>query len=285
MVTQLFLDFPEVVTFTCLFGLYHQLLNLKKLKRKLCVVITLFLLAILSTVQYRAYAQKPHKIDHNDWDVLLKKYVKNNGLVDYQAFISEKKALEQYLNTLRKNPPNDQWTTEEKLAYWINAYNAFTVKLIVDNYPLKSIKDLNPTLSIPKISTVWTKEWFKIGQEDFSLDKIEHQILRKKFEEPRIHFAVNCASFSCPVLRPEAYTASKIDQQLTDQAKLFLNDPQRNVITENKVKLSKIFSWFGGDFKKGQSLINFINQYSNTKVREGAKVGYLKYDWRLNDHL
>ena len=247
-------------------------------------VITLFLSIILFHSQHWLYAQETNQpVNHDTWDALLKKYVKENGLVDYQGFISEKETLNQYVTALSENPPNDQWAEEEKLAYWINAYNAFTVKLIVDNYPLKSIKDLNPKLSIPKVSTVWTKEWFKIGQKDFSLDKIEHQVLRKEFEEPRIHFAVNCASFSCPVLRPEAYVASKIEEQLTDQARLFLNDPQRNVITENKVKLSRIFSWFGGDFKKGQSLISFINQYTNTKIREDAKVSYLKYDWRLND--
>ena len=184
---------------------------------------------------------------------------------------------------LSNNAPSNNWSENEKLAYWINAYNAFTVKLIVDNYPLESIKDLNPILNIPTVYTVWTKKWFKIGDEDFSLDKIEHDILRKEFKEPRIHFVINCASFSCPVLRPEAFKAEKIETQLVEQTKAFINDPDRNRITKDKLELSKIFSWFDGDFKEGQTLIQFLNKYSKVKISKSADIDFMDYEWSLND--
>lgn len=247
-------------------------------------IVLLIIAGILSCgTGNESFAGAPKAPDHSQWTTLLSKYVEDGGLVNYKGFIEEKSALQDYLDLLSNNAPGESWTQNEKLAYWINAYNAFTVKLIVDNYPLESIKDLNPTLSIPTVNTVWTKEWFQIGGEDFSLDKIEHKILRKEFEEPRIHFAINCASISCPVLRAEAYEADKIDRQLDEQARIFLNDPSRNVISKDKVELSNIFSWFGGDFKNGQTLIEFINKYTRVQVDEEAKVRYMKYDWNLNE--
>lgn len=220
---------------------------------------------------------------HDAWTKILAKHVRDNGLVDYKGFASDIVELNAYADYLSDNPPTEAWTDNEKIAYWINAYNVFTVKLIVDNYPIESIKDLNPTISIPTVRSVWTKEWFQIGGEDFSLDRIEHKILRKDFEEPRIHFAVNCASISCPVLRNEAYTAEKLDNQLDEQTRLFLNDASRNKITPQRVEVSKIFSWFGGDFKEGQSLIQFLNKYTEVRIEENAKVRFMDYDWDLND--
>ena len=216
---------------------------------------------------------------HETWDELLKEYVNEDGFIDYKGIISEKVKFESYLDLLS----NNSWSENEKLAYWINVYNAFTVKLIIDNYPIESIKDLNPTLSIPTVNTVWTKESFKIGGEDFSLDRVEHKILREEFEEPRIHFAINCASFSCPVLRAEAFKAEKIEVQLEEQARAFINDPQRNKITKSEVEASKIFSWFGGDFKKGQTLIQFLNKYAEVNIDENAEVDFMDYQWSLND--
>lgn len=221
--------------------------------------------------------------NHSEWTALLKEYVDRSGLVNYAGLVLDKGRLEDYTNLLSQNPPTSSWNKNDQLAYWINAYNAFTVKLIVDNYPIESIKDLNPTISIPTIRSVWTKEWFQIGGEDFSLDRIEHKILRKEFEEPRMHFAINCASYSCPILRTEAYTGEKINIQLEEQARLFINDVSRNELSRDEIKLSKIFNWFGGDFKKGQTLIEFINKHSDVKVDENAKIRFLDYGWALND--
>ncbi|MBL3655478.1 DUF547 domain-containing protein [Fulvivirga sediminis] len=221
---------------------------------------------------------------HDIWDRLLKKHVDEKGWVDYKGFISDKVLLEEYLKLLSDHAPDKaKWTREEQLAYWINAYNAFTIKLIVDNYPVKSIKDLKPTLNIPGIHTVWHRQFFKIGGIECSLDEIEHDILRKQFDEPRIHFAINCASYSCPPLRNEAYKASLIDEQLQAQAEWFINDGKRNLIAENQIRISSIFSWFRGDFTKRGDLIDYLNQYSKVVISQDANINYLEYDWRLNE--
>ena len=244
------------------------------------------MLASCSQAQPQYGNERSRKIDHGIWTDLLKKHVRSNGFVDYQGLVEDSTILNTYTKRLSDNPPGSQWLDNEKIAYWINAYNAFTIKLIVDNYPVESIKDLNPVLSIPLIRTVWTQKWFEIGGEDFSLDRIEHKILRKEFDEPRIHFAVNCASVSCPVLRPEAYMAGKLDEQLDEQARIFINDKSRNELSQNEVRISKIFTWFTGDFTNGQSLIQYLNQFSQTSIDEKARVKHLDYDWRLNDiHL
>ncbi|MBW3546166.1 MAG: DUF547 domain-containing protein [Bacteroidetes bacterium] len=221
---------------------------------------------------------------HQAWDVLLKKWVDAEGMVNYKGFIQDTEKLQQYLDLLSNTPPDPQsWSEAEQLAYWINAYNAFTVKLIADNYPVKSIEDLHPTLNIPTVNTVWHKKFFKIGGRESSLDEIEHAILRKQFNEPRIHFAIVCASYSCPPLRREAYTAKALDKQLDEQARRFINDPSRNKIGGNSGELSKIFNWFEGDFTKSESLVAFLNRYANTKLSPKAKISYLEYDWRLNE--
>nr|WP_262914591.1 DUF547 domain-containing protein [Pontibacter vulgaris] len=224
------------------------------------------------------------KANHILWTQLLQKHVEPNGNVSYKGFIQDKAKLDMYLAQLSKGIPDEKtWSTEEQLAYWINAYNAFTVKLIVDNYPVKSIKDLNGKLAVPLINTVWDKKFFKLGGVAYSLNNIEHDILRRKFKEPRIHFAINCASRSCPVLRREAYTAAKLELQLTEQTRLFLNDPTKNRITPEKPKLSSIFNWFSSDFTKNGSLVSFINQYAKVKIKPGAEITYLDYDWSLNE--
>ena len=221
---------------------------------------------------------------HQAFDELLKKHVSKDGIVNYKGFIQDKAKLDKYCELLSNNAPDrSKWSKDEQLAYWINAYNAFTVKLIVDNYPVKSIQDLHPTVKIPLINTVWHIKFFKIGGKEASLDEIEHKILRKEFEEPRIHFAINCASFSCPPLLNEAFVPEKINQQLDLVARTFINDPKRNKISADKVEISSIFSWFKEDFTKNGSLIDYLNQYSKVKIKPNAKVSHLDYDWSLNE--
>lgn len=221
---------------------------------------------------------------HQLWDQLVKTYVKPNGMVDYKGFIKDKAKLEQYLKLISDNAPDRKsWSKNQQLAYWINAYNAFTVKLIVDNYPTQSIRDLGPKLKIPLIKDVWHYKFFKIGGVESSLDEIEHSILRKEFDEPRIHFAINCASVSCPPLLNEAFVAEKLESQLQKVAVLFINDPTRNKITSDNARISSIFFWFKGDFTKKESLIDFLNRYSKLKIKSNAKVSYLDYNWNLNE--
>ncbi|MFK7923550.1 MAG: DUF547 domain-containing protein [Bacteroidia bacterium] len=219
-------------------------------------------------------------ISHQTWSELLQKYVAADGMVNYQGFKDEDVKLQKYLDLLSDNPPADNWSEEEKIAYWINAYNAFTVKVIADNYPLESIRDLH---TIPGIKTIWHKEFFKIGGKPASLNQIEHEILRKEFVEPRIHVAINCASISCPVLLNEAYTATKLEDQLTAQMKAFLTQSLRNTIEADAVELSKIFKWFEEDFTREGSLIDFLNQYAPVNINSDADIDYKDYDWSLNE--
>lgn len=220
---------------------------------------------------------------HATWNTLLKKHVGNEGFVSYKGFIKDKTTFEGYLNTLSKTPPSDNWSKNEKMAYWINAYNAFTIKLIMDNYPVKSIKDIGSSIQIPFVNTPWQYKFFSIGGEEMKLDEIEHKILRKQFEDPRIHFALVCASYSCPRLLNEAYTAEKLDQQLTTQAKHFLANKKKNEITANKLLLSKYFTWYKGDFTKNGSLINYLNKYAPVKINKDADIDYKDYNWSLNE--
>ncbi len=212
-------------------------------------------------------------VDHKSWHNLLQKHVSPEGNVDYRGFQNDVAELDSYLSDLSSNAPTENWSKEEKLAYWINAYNAFTVKLILDNYPVASIKD---------ISRPWDQDFFKIGGEDFDLNTIEHTILRK-MDEPRIHFAIVCASASCPKLINEAYEADTLEKQLSEVTRDFLADTRRNRITPDRLELSKIFSWFDKDFKEEGTLIEFLQPYTEVKVSKKAKVSYLTYDWSLNE--
>ncbi|MGV6827822.1 MAG: DUF547 domain-containing protein [Flavobacteriales bacterium] len=211
--------------------------------------------------------------DHSIWNDLLQENVSNNGHVNYKDFKSDGTKLKEYITSLSKNTPTSSWTKEDKLAYWINAYNALTVDLIVRNYPVKSIKD---------IKDPWDQRLWKLGDKWYNLNEIEHQILRK-MNEPRIHFAIVCASYSCPKLQNTAFEASKLDSQLNQAVKEFLADPNRNEISKNSIKLSKIFSWFAKDFKQNGSLIDFLNQYAEVQISKKAKKSFKEYNWNLNE--
>ena len=217
--------------------------------------------------------ETPKSFNHDVWTDLLQKHVSNQGNVNYTGFKLDRKTLLNYITSLSENIPNDSWINENKLAYWINAYNALTVDLILRNYPIKSIKD---------IKDPWDQRYWKLGDKWYNLNEIEHEILRK-MNEPRIHFAIVCASYSCPKLQNEAFTASKLESQLTNATKSFLSDSKRNNISENNLELSKIFQWFSKDFKQNGSLIGFLNLYSDIKISEKARKNFKDYDWALNE--
>lgn len=221
-------------------------------------------------------------IQHTDWDKLLKKYVDTEGWVNYQGFQSERVALQSYLESLSKNPPNHQnWSKSEQLAYWINAYNAFTIELILMHYPVKSIRDIAG--KIPLINSSWDVKFFKINDIDFDLNIIEHEILRKEFNEPRIHFAIVCASYSCPRLLNEAYTAEKLEEQLELNTRFFINNPKKNILSENHVQLSGILDWYKSDFPKNKTMLEYISSYTDVDIKTDAKVEFLEYNWDLNE--
>ena len=187
------------------------------------------------------------------------------------------KQLEAYLDLLNNHPPKDTWTQNQKKAYLINAYNAFTVKLIIDHYPLESIRDIGGIFNNP-----FTTKFAKIGKKDYSLDDIEKDMLLK-MGDARVHFAVNCASESCPKLVNDAFVASRLNQQLNAATKDFIHS-NKNKLSSNKVELSKIFKWYASDFEAdGNSVIKFINTYSDQNISEDASISYLSYSWKLNE--
>jgi hypothetical protein len=222
-------------------------------------------------------------VSHERWDRLVKKHVRPDGLVDYRGLLRDSAELNAYLRVLESaHPDAKNWSREEQMAYWINAYNAYTAQLIVRHYPVASIKDIKKGVAF--VNSVWDIKFIRIGNYTYDLNNIEHNILRPVFKDARIHAAINCASYSCPVLRTEAYTADRLDQQLDEQMRQFVNDPQRNRIAAGKAEVSEIFKWFDGDFKRdGGSVKGFINRYAEKKVDEKTELGYLDYDWRLNE--
>lgn len=211
------------------------------------------------------------------FDSLLQKNVDKTGRVDYQSLKNNETLLDNYLAYIQNNEPTKDWSSNKKKAFWINTYNAYTIKIILNNYPLKSIRDI-------KIDgkTAWKIPFVKVGQKRYTLDQIEHEILRKKFNDPRIHVGINCASVSCPRLWNFAFTEDNIASSLDNLMKVFINDTTRNKISKNNVALSEIFNWFSKDFIKNGTIINYLNTYAAIKISEKASIKYLTYDWSLN---
>ena len=228
-------------------------------------------IVLLLFLSVTSFAQN---FDYKSYNKFLGNYVSEKGNVNYDKIKTNKSELDAIIKQFEKTQPNDQWSRDEKIAYFINAYNVYTLKIVTENYPLKSIKD---------IPSVWDKKFILSNKEKISLGDVEHKILRK-MKEPRIHFAINCASFSCPNLLNEAYLPQTLDKQLEVAAKAFVNDKTKNTITASEIKISEIFNWFGGDFKtKKTSVIDFINKYSTSKINKETKVKYLEYNWSLNN--
>lgn len=212
-------------------------------------------------------------VNHDLWTNLLQKHVSVNGEVNYKGFMADQSKLSEYISYLSANVPDKGWTQNETLVYWINAYNALTVDLILKNYPVNSIRDIDKP---------WKQELWTLGNKTYSLDEIEHDIIRK-MGEPRIHFALVCAAQSCPKLYNKAFEVATLEEDLTRLTKEFLMDTSKNLITSNKLKISKIFQWFTKDFKTKGSLIDFLNTYTEIDISNKAKITYMEYNWALND--
>jgi hypothetical protein len=238
--------------------------------------------------------QQPDSFDHRPFTEILDTYV-DDGWVDYEG-LKASGALQPYLQTLAETDPS-RLSEQERLAFWINVYNALALKLIADNYPTKSILRLTPvggigtSVIIPKVNTPFKVDVAEVGGTVRSLDEVEHDIVRLRFDEPRIHFAIVCAAVSCPPLRSEAYVAERLDAQLDEQARIFLTDPQKNQIPagDGTIRLSKIFKWFSDDFKSSdQGVQQYLAPYFDGAVRDSLAAGqyrveYMDYDWTLND--
>ena len=237
--------------------------------------------------------------EHTAWTVLLQRHVHWNASktatsVDYDGFLHDRAELDAYLATLASISPAQYraWPWPDREAFLINAYNAATVKLILTAYPkLTSIKDLGGWLSSP-----WKRSFVHLLGQTRSLDDIEQNLLRgaPEYRDPRVHFAVNCASLGCPALRDEAYVGARLDTQLDDQAGRFLRDRTRNRFlgASGQLRVSRIFDWYGADFTRIGGVASFLAGYANalgmtpaeaTVLRAGRiGIDYLPYDWSLN---
>lgn len=237
------------------------------------------LLIILFTATISSSAD--NSVDNTIYGKLLTKYVKD-GEVDYQGLKSEEKLLDRYLKVL-EDTDSRELSRNERFAFYVNAYNAWTIKLILTGYPeVKSIKDLGSLFKSP-----WKKEICKIDREVLSLDDIEHRIIRPTFKDPRVHFAVNCASRGCPKLKSEPYTGATMDRDLDMAAEKFINDSQKNYLQGETLYISSLFKWFSEDF--GNDIVGFVSKYASGKLKEELaaragkiKIKYLDYDWSLN---
>jgi hypothetical protein len=239
--------------------------------------------------------------DHSNWDVLLKKHLISirNGQatqVDYTGMATDHAQLKQYLAATSnvKRATFDGWPKQEQLAFLINAYNAWTVELVLSGYPnIESIKELGSLFQSP-----WKKQFIPLLGETRALDDIEHTLIRGsgRYNDPRVHFAVNCASIGCPTLRPEAYVATRLDEQLEEATRNFLLDRTRNRLEGDMLKVSSIFTWYRHDFEQGwrgaTTLNAFLARYrqplgldermANHLSSGNFDIGFLDYDWRLN---
>jgi hypothetical protein len=238
--------------------------------------------AIAGTVSVAAFDHSHEKLDR-----LLKQHVRN-ARVDYAALKTDRQPLDAYLLecSVVKEPDFRQWTEQQQLAFLINLYNAATLQLVASHYPVPSIKKIGGWFKGP-----WDQECVRVFGRTTTLDDLEHGMLRRNYREPRIHFAIVCAAQGCPPLRPEAYTAARLNQQLEEQARAFLRQRASNRVEpgQHTVYLSPIFKWFREDFENAEPILKFLAPYfpAEDQQRLAAerdwKIRYTEYDWSLND--
>jgi hypothetical protein len=251
-----------------------------KIKLLYATAVFAFLVTVV-LVDIALAAASSSSVSHRLFRELLQKFVAD-GSVNYAGFKSQEAKLDQYLDLLQKVDPNTL-SRNEQFAFYANAYNAWTIKLILTKYPgIDSIKSLGIFNTGP-----WKKEVVRLSGETVSLDHIEHEILRPRFKDPRVHFAINCAAKSCPPLRSEPFLAQKLDQQLDDATRSFINNPASYRLEGRNLHVSRIFKWFSEDFNEDP--LGFFLKYANPGLKkklenssETINVKYLAYDWSLN---
>lgn len=248
--------------------------------RTTALTITIFLAIGLT------HAAMAAPFDHSRFDQILSAYVNNKGLVDYNG-IAKNPMFKAYMESLETTDPG-KMSTNEQLAFWLNAYNAVTIDKVIKWKPKKSVRE---TL----IPGIWTSTKFfttrkhKVAGKPMSQDDIEHDILRKQFKDPRIHFAIICASSSCPPLPRYAYTEENVHAKLEEETRKYINSGRGTRIdyAENTLYLSKLFDWFAGDFElKAGTVLDFIKPFlkedAMTFLKRKPKIAYIHYDWSLN---
>lgn len=231
------------------------------------------LLLVLLAFQTLAFSQY---VNYQFYEDFLNKYVSAEGYVDYDAIYENHTDLAKVIKRFETIEVYDNWSKNQKLSHWINVYNVYSMKLIIDHFPINSIKD---------ISGSFDYRYIPYKEQLISLNYIEKEILSTTLDE-RIHFAINCASLSCPNINRTPFYGDTIEVQLEAAAKSFINDSTKNVINRKEIKLSKIFDWFAADFlKNNTSIVSYINKYSDTKIKETATISYLEYNWSLNSKM
>jgi hypothetical protein len=229
-----------------------------------------YLLSTLTIIFFLQISQSQQ--DYKSWNSFLTKYVLDDGKVNYTAISQNKNELDQVISDVSKIQSSSLTSKDEQLAYWINIYNIYTIKLIIDNYPITSIKNLDN-------GKTWDIKRITLQGKKYSLNDIENNIIRPTFKDARIHFAVNCGAKSCPPLHNRAFTGKTLNSQLDQLAKKFINNKSFMTLSPGKITISKIFEWYKTDFN---NIIAFINKYSTIKVNNNAQILYQTYDWSLN---
>jgi hypothetical protein len=250
--------------------------------KRVILSLALALVFAVGVADVQLIASAGSSVDHSLYGDLLKKYVKKNGQVDYAGFKSEEATLDQYLDLLH-SVDIKSLSDNEQFAFYANVYNAWTIKLILTKYPdISSIKSLGIFNTGP-----WKKKVVRLKGQTISLDHIEHDILRPRFKDPRVHFAINCAAKSCPPLRSEPYTGDRLDQQLDDSTRAFINNSNSYRLEGQNLYVSRIFKWFSEDFN--EDALSFFRKYATGEFKRNLdtnsvkiRVKYLEYDWSLN---
>ncbi len=280
-------------------------------RKQIKLASTAAVLAVIGLSSPVSQAEQANKqgFDFSDYDAVLKTFVDENAMVNYRKLKARRQQLDAFAIAIDRlsRETYEKWSDNDKIAFWLNAYNGLTLKAIIDNYPIKSSflrSRVWPKNSIRQISGVWKKLKFRVMGTNMTLWNIEHEILRKKFNEPRIHMAMVCAAMGCPPLRGEPYEGDKLDEQLDEQTRRFLGDSAKFRIDSPKrnLHLSEIFKWFADDFarkhspgrnigrhnKKTSAVLNFIAPYLSDAQRKYVlagkfKIKYVDYDWSLNE--
>ena len=273
------------------------------------LVISTLLVSTICCVEALGAESEKEAFNYDDYADILRSYVDNKGMVNYKQLKANRAKLDTFSRELSKFDAQTymKWNNNDKIAFWINAYNGLTLKAIIDNYPIKSSffkSRIYPKNSIRQISGVWDKKKYTVMGNTRTLEHIEHEILRKQFNEPGIHVALVCAAMGCPPLLNKPYTGDRLEEQFDDQTRRFLSDPKKYNIDRKggKVSLSPIFKWFGSDFigKYGMektlprlsenetAVINYLSRILEKDSRDylvkgNFKIKYLSYDWSLNE--
>ncbi|WP_445711660.1 DUF547 domain-containing protein [Flavobacterium sp.] len=236
--------------------------------RKFILITTVFLLT-----QTTAFSQY---MNYQFYEDFLFTYVSEDGYVDYDAIYENQTDLRKVIDRFESLETYPNWSKNQELSHWINIYNVYSIKLIVDNFPINSIKDISQSFDL---------RFIPVKNQYVSLNYIEKEILSKTLDE-RAHFAINCASISCPNINRVPFYADTIENQLEVAAKNFINNTTKNDISRKEVKLSKVFDWFASDFlKNNASIIDYINKYADTRIKDNAQIEYLEYNWSLNSQV